>query len=190
METEQQKTNTGITVAEFELLFKKQFKGLCFFAQRYVKDIETAKEVVQDAFVALWEKRETIDPSKAVHSYLSTAVYNKSLNYLRDSKKFDKDILIAENLFSDSGYKDSDPLVAKEIAKLVDSSIQELPEKCREVFLMNRFENLKYQEIADKLSISVKTVESHISKALQHMRVRLAEYITILLIIFELTINK
>ncbi len=122
-----------MTERDFEVLFKTHFKGLCFFAQRYVKDIETAKEVVQDAFFALWEKRDSIDAEKSVRSYLGTAVYNKSLNHLRNNKKFDKDILIAEHLFPDSDVEQSDSVVAKEIRDLIELSIQELPEKCREI---------------------------------------------------------
>ncbi len=179
-----------MTERDFEVLFKAHFKGLCFFAQRYVKDNETAKEVVQDAFFALWEKRDSIDSEKSIRSYLGTSVYNKSLNYLRDNKKFDKDILVAEHLYPESGLEYSDTMVTKEIKNLIEVSIQELPEKCREIFVMNRYENMKYQEIADQLSISVKTVEAQMSKALQHMRVRLAEYVTVLLILIELGFRK
>ena len=166
-----------------ELLFRDHYKGLCQFSSGYVKDSEIAREIVQDAFVSLWEKRHTIDLTKPVKSYLSTTVRNKSLNYLRDHKKFSNDILTLENLSQDAGYDQPDKLVEAEIRKKIAFAVEELPEKCREIFLLNRFENLKYQQIADKLQISVKTVETQMSKALQHMRVRLAEYLPLLLII-------
>ena len=161
------------------MLFKSHFSGLCFFAQKYVKDFETAKEIVQDAFISLWEKRETIDMGRAVKSYLTMVIHNKCTNYLRDSRKFDRNILEIENLLDVPEYESSDSLIAEELKTKIDSAIHELPEKCREIFVLNRYENLKYQEIADKLQISVKTVESQMSKALQHMRVRLAEYVTV-----------
>lgn len=166
----------------FEQLFRSHFKGLTWFAVRYVKDIETAKEIVQDAFINLWEKRESIDLSKSVKSYLTSSVYNKSLNHIRDNKKFDRDILTFENLSSETSYEQTDRLVTTELDNKIKDAIEELPEKCREVFIMSRFQNLKYQEIADKLQISVKTVEAQMSKALQHMRVRLTDYLTIILI--------
>lgn len=148
-----------------------------------MKDFETAKEIVQDAFSTLWEKRESIDLSKPVKSYLTTTIYNKSLNYLRDNKKFNKDILSFENLYPLVDHNHGDTLVATEIAQKINSAIEELPEKCREIFVMSRYDNLKYKEIADKLQISIKTVETQMSKALQHMRERLVDYITIIVMV-------
>ncbi|HNW71079.1 MAG TPA: RNA polymerase sigma-70 factor [Bacteroidales bacterium] len=174
----------------FEKLFREHFKGLCFLAQRYVKDLETAREIVQDVFVAFWEKRSVIDLSKSPKSYLATSVSNKCLNYLRDNRKFNKDLLITENLFGEMPAESTDFLVVEEITKKIESAIAELPEKCREIFVMNRFEQLKYHEIAEKLQLSVKTVESQMSKALQHMRLRLADYITLVLLILYFMKNN
>lgn len=167
----------------FEMLFKSHFAGMCFFAQKYVKDFETAKEIVQDAFISLWEKRETIDMNRTVKSYLTTVIHNKCTNYLRDNRKFDQYILNIENLLEVPEYDGADSMVETELKLKIDLSIEELPEKCREIFMLSRYENLKYQEIADKLQISVKTVETQMSKALQHMRIRLAEFISVFLVL-------
>jgi RNA polymerase sigma-70 factor (ECF subfamily) len=164
------------------MLFGSHFTGLCVFAQKYVKDFETAKEIVQDAFISLWEKRETIDMDRPVKSYLTMAIHNKCTNHLRNIRKFDPYILDLENLLDVPEYDGADSMVEIELKEKIESAIAQLPEKCREIFILNRYENLKYQEIADKLQISVKTVESQISKALQHMRISLAEYVTLLLI--------
>jgi RNA polymerase sigma-70 factor (ECF subfamily) len=161
------------------MLFKSHFSGLCFFAQRYVKDFEAAKEIVQESFLGLWEKRDTIDMDRPVKSYLTMVIHNKCTNYLRDNRKFDQYILNIENLLEVPEYDGADTMIEGELNLKIDAAILELPEKCREIFTMNRYENLKYQQIADKLQISVKTVETQMSKALQHMRVRLAEYITV-----------
>jgi RNA polymerase sigma-70 factor, ECF subfamily len=164
--------------------------GLCFFAQKYVKDFETAKEIVQDSFLSLWEKRETIDMERPVKSYLTMVIHNKCTNYLRDNRKFDQYILNIENLVDVPEYDDADSMVEDELSDNIDSAIADLPEKCREVFVMSRYENLKYQEIADKLQISVKTVETQMSKALQHMRIRLAEYISVIVVLVLGFMNK
>jgi RNA polymerase sigma-70 factor (ECF subfamily) len=118
-----------------------------------------------------------------VKSYLTSAVRNKCLNFIRDHKKFSDTILESEDQYVKSDIKQGDRLIEEELKKKIKSSIEELPVKCREVFLLSRYENLKYQEIADRLHISVKTVETQISKALQHLRIRLAEFITIILIL-------
>ena len=163
---------------------------MCFFAQKYVKDFETSKEIVQDAFISLWEKRETIDMSRPVKSYLTMVIHNKCTNYLRDNRKFDPFILNIENLLEVPEYDGADILVEEELKLKIDASILELPEKCREIFVLNRYENLKYQEIANKLQISVKTVETQMSKALQHMRIRLAEFISVFLILVSNFLSK
>lgn len=163
------------------MLFRSHFAGLCFFAQKYVKDYETAREIVQDAFFSLWEKRDTIDMNRAVKSYLTQVIHNKCTNFLRDNRKFDKYILGIENLLEVPEYEQSDSMVEDELKLKIEAALLELPDKCREIFMLNRYENLKYQEIADKLSISVKTVETQMSKALQHMRIRLSEFVSVLL---------
>lgn len=165
-------------------MFRDEFKGLCFFAQRYVKDYHTAREIVQDAFISLWEKRETIDASRSVKSYLATIIHNRCHNYLRDNRKFSEDLLAIENLLHEPADMPTDLLTGRELEKAIQSAIDELPGKCREIFLLNRYENLKYHEVAEKLGISQKTVEAQMSKALQHMRVRLADFMAFLLMMY------
>jgi RNA polymerase sigma-70 factor (ECF subfamily) len=120
---------------------------------------------------------------RPVKSYLTMVIHNKCTNYLRDNRKFDQYILNIENLLEEPEYDSADSMVENELKDKIDKAISELPEKCREIFVMNRYENHKYQEIADKLQISVKTVETQMSKALQHMRIRLAEFISVFLVL-------
>ena len=169
--------------ATFEHLFRNEFKGLVLFAVQYTKDYEAAREITQEAFIGLWNQREKIDLSKNVKNYLSTTVRNRSLNYLRDRKKFDSRLLTLENLYPLATYTSADRLVEKELADRIGQAIGELPEKCRDVFLLSLNEHLKYQQIADRLQISVKTVETQMSKALQHLRERLKDYILVWLLI-------
>jgi len=160
---------------------------MVLLANRYVKDFESAKEIAQDSFVNLWEKRESVDVSKSVKSYLTTIVYNKSLNYLRDHKKFNRDLLQAENLFPFiSGGESDDEVISGELKNKIESAINDLPEKCREVFQLNRFQDMKYQQIADFLNISIKTVEAQMSKALKHMREKLGDYIAIIILLISI----
>ncbi len=151
------------------------------FAKKYLNDIDLAKEIVHEAFLKLWEKRNELDTSKSIKSYLYTTVYNRSLNYIRDNKKFDKTEGKTELLERAESWDSSNQMIADEIQLKITQTLDELPEKCRQIFVMSRYEELKYREIAEKLSISVKTVETQMSKALKALRKNLAEYMTVLL---------
>ena len=169
LDTEMQLT-PGLSGSQFENLFRSEYKGMLLFALRFVKEEEAAKEIVQEAFISLWERRESIDPERQVKSYLSTSVRNRCLNYLRDNKRFNGTLLTLENLNPAPSTEEHDRLELNELSIQIYNAIAELPEKCREVFQLNRFENMKYQEIANHLQISVKTVETQMSKALAHLR--------------------
>lgn len=153
------------------------------FAKKYLNDIDLAKEIVHEAFLKLWEKRKEMDTSKSVKSYLYTSVYNRSLNYIRDNKKFDKTEGKTELLERAENWDASNQMIAEEIQIKINQTLENLPEKCRKIFMMSRYEELKYKEIAEKLNISIKTVETQMSKALKALRNNLAKYMTILLMI-------
>ncbi len=142
-----------------------------------------AKEIVHEAFLKLWEKRKEVDTSKSVKSYLYTTVYNRSLNYIRDNKKFDKTEGKTELLERSEDWDQTNHMIAAEIELKIVQTLDSLPEKCKQIFVMSRYEELKYREIADKLDISVKTVETQMSKALKALRKNLAEYMTVLLFV-------
>ncbi|NJO89469.1 MAG: RNA polymerase sigma-70 factor [Chloroflexia bacterium] len=167
----------------FEKLFREYFVPLTAFAKKYVGDVDSAKEIVHDVFVNLWTKRETIDLEKAVKSYLYTSAYNRSLNYIRDHKKFNSNVSVEDNFSKASDWNFENNIDALELEEKINRVINSLPEKCKEVFLMSRFEGLKYQEIADKLNISVKTVEAQMSKALKALKENLKDYLTVLILL-------
>lgn len=149
--------------------------------------MDIARELVQETFTMLWEKRESIDLSRSVKSYLMTSLHNRCLNYLRDNKKFDKDLLAAEYLQPESLGEDAlQSYMTQELNNRIQEAISLLPDRCRQVFTLSRFENLKYQEIAEQLSISVKTVEVQMSKALQILREKLSDYLPAILALIVL----
>lgn len=166
-----------------ESLFRSYFIPLCQFATGYLKDTPMSREIVQEVFVNLWEKRDSIDLSRSVRSYLFTSVRNRCLNHLRNTRKFSSELLNLEDHPVEISGGDHDILVTEELSLKIDQAINELPEKCRQVFLLNRTQHLKYQQVADHLGISVKTVETQMSKALNHLRLRLSEYLTIIFLL-------
>lgn len=161
---------------------------MCYFARRYTHDLDTAREIVHTVFIRIWENRHEFDWEKPAKSYLFTSVYNRSMNFIRDNRKFlTHDEASAQDLMADERVY-SDNLETAELENRINSALLKLPEKCREVFELSRFEGMKYTEIATHLKISVKTVETHMSKALVILKAELRDYLTILLIF--LLINK
>jgi RNA polymerase sigma-70 factor, ECF subfamily len=166
----------------YEKLFRELFKPLCGFSMKYVGDLDEARNLVHEVFITVWEKYDTLPPDTNFRSYLFTSVRNRSLNYLRDKKKHITLDHVAENTFSESDTT----LEASELEKEIETAIHSLPEKCRQIFKMNRVEGLKYAEIADKLGLSIKTVEAQMSKALSVLRERLREFLILIVMLWRL----
>lgn len=173
-----------LSTQEFEEVFRKYFIPLSHFAQKYVIDLDTAKDIVHEVFIKVWEKKEEINWEKSIKSYLFTSVHNKCLNFLRDSKKNSNANLDIEILKDDNSWEDRDYLEEQELKTRINNALLKLPEKCREVFMLNRFDGLKYAQVAEKLGISIKTVEAQMSKALKILREELIHYIKIVILWF------
>jgi len=171
--------------SSFEGLFREYFAPLMGFARKILGNEEDAREVVQSVFIKLWEKRDQIDLSTSMKSYLFTSVHNRSLNVIRDRKKFSD-----SELPDPAGEWDvSAQIESMELEGKIRAALDELPEKCREVFMLNRFEGLKYLEIAERLGISAKTVENQMSKALKLLRDKLSHYLGLLLFLLLQGLN-
>ncbi len=169
----------------FESLFREYFSPLMAFARKILGDEDDARDVVQKVFIRLWERKQEVDLSTSLKSYLFTSVHNRSLNVIRDRKKFSSgEVPEVAGEWDVSSQIESMELEAK-IREVIDG----LPEKCREVFQLNRFGGMKYSEISVHLGISVKTVENQMSKALKILREKLARYMTILLWLLLNTLN-
>ncbi|MCB9287631.1 MAG: RNA polymerase sigma-70 factor [Lewinellaceae bacterium] len=168
----------------FERLFKAHFAHLCNFANQYVQDPDSARDITQKVFMNLWENRGKIDPQKPVQSYLFTSVKNRCLNYIRDRKKYRSYVLDLEIEDLDIAFEEEAPEFS-ELQDKVSEALQALPEKCRQAFEMSRYRNMKYTEIAEELGVSVKTVEAHISKALKSLREQLKDYVYLLWIFLD-----
>ncbi len=166
----------------FEQLFKTHFVHLCNFAYQFVKDTDSAKDICQKVFINLWENREKIDLQKSIQSYLFTSVRNRCLNYIRDQKKYRSQVLDLE-IHDFEIPVEEDDIALSELKDKVAAALNDLPEKCRLVFEMSRYENMKYKDIAEALDISVKTVEAHMSRALKGLRENLDDYHFVLLLI-------
>jgi RNA polymerase sigma-70 factor (ECF subfamily) len=163
-----------------ESLFRDNFEALSRLAMKYIGDFDSSKDIVHEVFIAFWQKFEALPADTQYKSYLFTAVRNKSFNYLRDQKK-DMNIMDAEIQASPVG---DDSLESQELAREIDYALNLLPERCREVFELSRFEEMKYAQIAERLDISIKTVEAQMSKALRLMREHLKDFLVLLITLF------
>lgn len=167
----------------FERFFKEHFVALCAFANKYIRNTDSSKEIVHDVFINVWEKRQSMVEERSVKSYLYTSVKNRCLNYLRDNRKFNKSSDAAELRDEIGDNHHEEMMEAAELESRIDLVIRQLPDKCREVFVLSRFEEKKYSEIAEKLNLSVKTVEAHMSKALKVLKDKLADYFMLLVLL-------
>lgn len=185
---------TGIKARDlkiFEELFYNYHGRLVLFANKFIGDMQVSRDLVQDAFVILWDKADQLDIKQSPKAYLYQAVKNSCFNYNRHLSI----VQSAENNLSNKiaelekqVYQNSDSpyfsLIELELEEKIAEVIESMPEKCREVFKLSRFKHLKNKEIAEKLDISVKMVEKHISKALTILRRNLADYVGVLLTVF------
>lgn len=170
----------------FERLFKDHFKSLHAYAYTFLKDDEMAEEVVQNVFCRIWEKRDQLKTDGSIRAYLYRSVHNESLNYLKHQKvRAGFGVYYADEM-EQVGNDDSasKKLLTAELQKRIEKALSELPEQCRIIFQLSRFEQLKYQQIADQMGLSIKTIENQMGKALRVMRQKLAEFLPIILLLF------
>jgi len=160
----------------FELLFKRYHKVLCSHAARFVYSDAVAQDIVSEVFCKLWKSRAYENITSSYRFYLFRSVRNEAYNYIRLEFRPMEQLEAAATHVSGNGQLPDMITQYEEILNHVEQLVQSLPPQCRKVFLMSRFEEKKYQEIADELGISIKTVEVHISRALQSMRHGLKEH--------------
>jgi RNA polymerase sigma-70 factor (ECF subfamily) len=158
----------------FEKYYKEHYKGFFLVAVNYLKDPGRAEEVVNDVFLRLWQSPDTLQIESSLKSYIYRAVINRSLNELSKNKRdlrHQKELTHRpEETVEIKGIEDNELKIS------LYKAIDQLPDQCRKVFQMSRFEELKQQEIADRLGISIKTVKNHITHALKQLNKTLGEW--------------
>lgn len=166
----------------FESIFNLYYNRLLFFAREFIYSKEIAKELIQDTFLKVWKIRETLTPDTDISALLFTIIRNKCLNHLKhltikqkylnkaqqENKQFLNKNALENQLF--------DALVYDELCKIVFKAIEDLTPRCREIFKLSREEGLSYKEIANKLGISINTVENQMVRSLKKIRQCLNTY--------------
>ncbi|MCG8374008.1 MAG: RNA polymerase sigma-70 factor [Balneolales bacterium] len=154
----------------FSSFFRENYNRYMAFALRYLDSKADATDILQDVFVKLWEKREDLDVTKSLDSYLYTSIRNRCLNFIRDhSNKYStiEDDIVDENSVS---------ALEEDSEQLIHSLIQNLPDRQKEAFQLSRFDGLQHDEIAEIMDVSARTVNNHIVAALKTLRANFEKY--------------
>ena len=157
-------------------LFKEYYKSVCASIYRLVKDKSIVEDLAQEVFLRFWNKRHTINVQQSIGAYLRRMAVNEALGFLRSRKITESD----ENIQLESQDKDANIealVLHSELEDQIKQAIQNLPPRCKIVFILSRFEDLTYQEIANRMEISIKTVENQMGRALRLLRSQLKDYI-------------
>lgn len=168
----------------FESVFKFWYEPLVNFADEYISDLESSRNIVQTIFMKLWEKHQLVDPASNLKSYLYLATRNACLSHIRHLKVenayFQKTLKNSEDLqlnYEALEELDIDRIDFQKLENIIQETIDSLPERCREVFLLSRVHDMKNREIAEKLDITVKAVEANITRALAKLRENTSQYL-------------
>ncbi len=162
-------------------LFQLHYAGLCRFAYRCVRSRAVAEELVQDVFLKVWKQEQAGQSGRVTKGYLYQAVRNHALDHLRH-KRVEEAWATRVRLEPEAAeHKDSPDVVlqSEDLAQAVREAVERLPERCRLVFLLRREQHLSYDEIAETLGISIKTVENQMGRALRHLKARLGPYLSL-----------
>lgn len=169
--------------AAFDSIFRKYYPILCAYASRFVMR-EEAEDIAEDTLLWLWEHKDYLEIDASLGAYLIRAVYHKAMNRIRQEElKNRADTLFFEEM--QKMMKDDNFMQFKELSDHIKEAIQSLPDSYREAFIMHRFKKMTYKEIAETLQVSPKTVDYRIQKALSILRIRLTDYLPVLLFLSD-----
>jgi RNA polymerase sigma-70 factor, ECF subfamily len=177
-------------VHAFELIFKEYYKFLCSYAFGLLKEKHTSEEIVEEFFIEVWNNRRKIKITSSVRSYFVGSIHNRCLNYIqREKPKFLSALDISDLKDNEGAINEQlivlevPSLLTNELENTVAKAIENLPQGCREVFLLSRFKHLNYEQIAEKQGITVNTVKTQIKIALRKLKENLSDYLTVFLLL-------
>lgn len=186
--------NAAPDIKNFNYLFNEYYPRFIRFAIGYVRDEQVAEDFVSEAFTAYWENLQNLEPDTKPQAYILSIIRNKCLNHLQHLKVRSR---VKEEMSQHAEWKlnlsistleacDPDFIFSDEIQLIINKTLSKLPEKTRQIFILSRYEALPYSEIAQRMNLTNKSIEYHISKALELFRLSLQEFIYILAFIFLL----
>ena len=172
------------TRSDFEQLFRAHYSTLCSYANNFLRDTDASEEIVQEVMFKLWINREKIEFDSSPKSYLFRAVRNSSLNFLKHMNVREEYRASRESQPPEWERSQEDGMMVSELEERIRAAVDSLPVERRKIFILSRYDGLTYAEIAQRLNISVKTVENQMGSALRTLREELAEYLPWLILFF------
>lgn len=163
-------------------MFRRHYQGMCGYAAKYIQDLDQAEEIVQEIFFNFWSKKDQLTITTSLEAYLFRSVRNASLNFLKHLKIKEQYKLANERFIQAEEKNVQDNVIALELQEKIDNCVGQLPPERQKIFRMSRYEGLKYREIAEKLGISIKTVEVQMGKSLKFMREQLVDFLPVIYI--------
>jgi RNA polymerase sigma-70 factor (family 1) len=172
----------------FDVLYKRYSRRIFKFAYSILKSEEDAKNILQDAFLNLWKNRLQVEKNASVRYYIFTITYNSSISVIRKKARESEFIDHLKSIQEINQQNINLELEYRELTEKLNDIVEHLPQRQKEVYLLHKEEGLKYQEIADKLNISVNTVENHMARALKTIREQLDNFSLIAMLFCSLFI--
>lgn len=168
-------------------IFRAYYTFICRAVYRVVPDSVLTEDIAQEVLLEIWRKRHSLNIKSSLKAYLRRSAINKALNYIRDNKvklEDEEKMPVLESKMSGAQQQ----LEANDLQALINKTIDELPERCRMVFVLSRFEDMTYREIGEHMNISIKTVENQMSKALKYLTASLSPYLQIILLLMTIDV--
>lgn len=170
----------------YNTLFRRYYPMLCAYCNKFT-DLEDAEEIVQDVMLWLWENREQ-QIETSLNSYLFKTVYHRAINRISQNKSQSRaNTLFYENMLE--MFQDTDAYQIEELRIKIEKAVSLLPQDYRESFVMHRFQQMSYKEIASTLGVSPKTIDYRIQQALKLLRIELQDYLPLILLLYFTEIN-
>jgi RNA polymerase sigma-70 factor, ECF subfamily len=168
--------------AAFEALFHSHYSKLCGYANTFLKDPDASEEIVQEVMFKIWVNRDSLQITTSIQSYLFRAVRNGCMNLIKHLEVREDYRMRNKTIGYESGGTPEEGMIVSELEQQIREAIDRLPLERRKVFILSRYDGLSYAEIAEKLNISVKTVENQMGKALKTLREELEDYLPLLVL--------
>lgn len=178
----------------FKFIFNEYYALMCSVSYEYVADTHISQNIAEDVMLSIWEKRGQLNISISLKSYLLSAVRNRSIDYLRTHSREVEAVSIESTSGSNSCFVPDeelfDRIVLFELEEKIATVVESMPDECRKVFILSRYEEKSYSEIAEELHISINTVKYHIKRALCLLRAELKDYILVVIAIYNYLFNN